>query len=103
MGLLSVSVAMQEPRDSLEVFGSEGSIHVPVLNEGTLRVRAARAGRTGTEERREHHPPHANLHQPLIEDFTRAVLDGREPEVGGEVGLEGQRLIEAVYGVPGET
>jgi predicted dehydrogenase len=99
MGLLTVSVAVREARDSLELYGSEGSIHVPVLNEGTLRVRA---GGTGLEERQEHHPPHANLHQPLIEDFARAVLEGREPEVGGEIGLEVQRLIEAVYGAQGE-
>jgi predicted dehydrogenase len=96
MGLLAVSVSVEEPRDSLDLYGSEGSIHVPVLNQGTLRVL------NGEEERRENHPPHANLHQPLIEDFTRAVLQGRRPEVGGEMGLEVQRLIEVVYGAQGE-
>jgi predicted dehydrogenase len=92
MGQLAVSVSVKEPRDSLDLYGSEGSIHVPVLNQGTLRVLK------GGEERRENHPPHANLHQPLIEDFTRAVLQRRQPEVGGETGLEVQQLIEAVYG-----
>jgi predicted dehydrogenase len=92
MGLLAVSVSVQEPCDSLDLYGSEGSVHVPVLNRGSLRVI------TGGKERREDHPPHDNLHQPIIEDFTRAVLNGQEPEVGGEVGSEVQRLIEAVYG-----
>jgi len=92
IGVLSVSVSVGEPRDSVELYGSEGSIHVPALNQGTLRVLG------GKQERVEEHPPHANLHQPLIEDFARAVLEHRDPEVGGEVGLEVQRLIEVVYG-----
>jgi predicted dehydrogenase len=96
MGLLAVSVAIGEPRDSLDVYGSSGSIHVPVLNLGTVRVRR------GGEKSCENHPPHANLHQPLVEDFARAVLHGRQPEVGGETGLEVQRLIEAVYGARAE-
>jgi predicted dehydrogenase len=95
MAHLAVAVSVKEPRDSLDVFGSEGSIHVPVLNQGAVRV-----VRSGTE-RLEDHPPHPNLHQPLAEDFARAVLDGREPEVGGETGLEVQRLIESVYGTHG--
>ena len=95
MGQLAVSVSVEQPHDSLDLYGSSGSIHVPVLNQGTLRVQS------GGTERREDHPPHANLHQPLIEDFTRAVLHGGQPEVGGEVGLEVQRLIEEVYGQRG--
>lgn len=96
IGMLAVSVSLEEPHDSLDLYGSEGSLHVPVLNRGTLRV--LHRG----EERRESHPPHANLHQPLIEDFAAAVLQGRQPEVGGETGLEVQRLIETVYGARGE-
>jgi predicted dehydrogenase len=91
LATLAVSVSVRQARDSLELYGSEGSIHVPVLNQGSLRVVV------GGQERREEHPPPANLHQPLIEDFTRAVLEGRQPEVAGEVGLEVQRLIDAVY------
>jgi predicted dehydrogenase len=96
MGLLAVSVSVGEPRDSLDLYASEGSIHVPVLNQGTLRVLS------GGAERREGLPPHANLHQPLIEDFAQAVQHGRQPEVSGETGLEVQRLIEMVYGAGGQ-
>jgi predicted dehydrogenase len=77
---LAVTHAAFEPRDTMDIFCGEGSIHIPVLNRGALRLVAA-AG-----ERTESHPAHANLHQPLIEDFTRAALDDREPEVGGDVG-----------------
>ena len=44
-----------EPRDTLEIFGTEGSIHVPNLNAGELRV--VLPGR----ERLEAHPSAANL------------------------------------------
>jgi predicted dehydrogenase len=91
LGVLTVSTAVRETRDSLDVYGSLGSLHVPALNRGALQV-VSREG-----ERWEEHPPHANLHQPLIEEFTRAIRESREPAVGGEVGLEVQRLIEAVY------
>ncbi len=77
---LAVTHAAFESQDTLDIFCSAGSIHTPSLNRGEIRIVTA-AG-----ERIESHPPHANLHLPLIEDFTRAVLDGREPEVGGDAG-----------------
>ena len=90
-GLVTVSHAMRERRDTLEILGTLGSAHVPVLNEGLLRVTTARGVR---EER---HPPHANLHQPLVEDFVAAVRAGREPAVTGEAGLQVQRVLDAIY------
>jgi predicted dehydrogenase len=77
---LAVTHAAFESRDTLDIYCAEGSIHTPSLNRGEIRIVTA-AG-----ERIEPHPPHANLHRPLIEDFTRAALDGREPEIGGDVG-----------------
>jgi predicted dehydrogenase len=90
-GVLSVTHAAMESRDTFDLFGSEGSIHISVLNHGEMRV-TTRAG-----ERRESHPPHANLHQPLIEDFARAVLDGRDPAVGGDIGRDVARIVAAIY------
>jgi predicted dehydrogenase len=90
--VLTVTHAAITPRDTLEIFGSEGSLHVGVLNEGDLRIV------TPEGERQEAHPPHANLHQPLVEDFLAAIREGREPAVNGAVGREVQRLLEAVYG-----
>jgi predicted dehydrogenase len=77
---LTVSHAVAEAQDTFSIFGSKGSVHIGVLNVGELRVRTA-AG-----ERLESHPPAANLHRPLIDDFARAVLDNSEPAVTGHIG-----------------
>jgi predicted dehydrogenase len=89
--VLTVTHAAREPRDTLDIYGTEGSLHVPVLNAGQLRVK------TRDGEHDESHPPHPNLHQPLIEDFTRAVLERRDPVVNGAVGREVSRLLEEAY------
>jgi hypothetical protein len=34
----------------------------------------------------------------LIEDFVRAVGEGRAPTVTGEIGLEVNRLLARIYG-----
>jgi predicted dehydrogenase len=96
-GLLTVTHAAIEPQDTLDIFGSDGSVHVRVLNEGTLEVR------TSDGVRRESHPTRENTHQPLIDDFSRAVLEGRVPAVTGDVGLEVARVIEDIYENPRGT
>ncbi|NOZ56260.1 MAG: Gfo/Idh/MocA family oxidoreductase, partial [Calditrichaeota bacterium] len=63
-GLVLASHAAEESQDTLTIFGSEGSIRVDPLNQGTLVLQQGGATRT------EHHPPHPNLHLPLIEDFV---------------------------------
>lgn len=90
-GLLAVTHAAREPQDTLRVFGAEGSIHVEALNAGEVRIV------TADGERVERHAPHANIHQPLIDDFARAVLEGREPRVGGKVGREVARVEDEIY------
>jgi predicted dehydrogenase len=85
-GVLAVTHAASEPRDTLDVFGTQGSISVPVLNAAEMRIR------TRNGERSESHPPAANFHQPLIEDFVEAVLTNRQPVVSGEVG----RMVAAI-------
>jgi predicted dehydrogenase len=88
---IAVTHAAQERRDAVEIYGTRGSAHVPVLNAGTVRIVTADGAR---EER---HPPHPNLHQPLVEDFVAAVRADREPAVTGEVGLEVARAVEMIY------
>ncbi len=90
-GVLTVTHAAYEPRDTLDIFGSQGSIHVPVLNEGTLRVVSTQ------DERIESHPPAANWHAPLIQDFVAAVFDDREPAVNGETGRSVAMIEEQIY------
>ena len=90
-GVLTVTHAAYEPQDTVSIFGSRGSLAIPLLNRGELRIR------TPDGERVESHPPHRNIHQPLIDDFARAVLDAREPRVGGAIGREVARLEEEIY------
>ena len=90
-GTLTVTHAAREPQDTLDLFFTNGSIHIPVLNEGTMRVL------TKDGERIETHPNHANIHQPLIEDFATAVRERRDPIVTGEVGRSVALIEEKIY------
>ena len=89
--VVAVTHAAQESRDAVQIFATQGSAHVDVLNQGLLRVV------TTDGVREERHPPHANLHQPLVEDFVAAIRDGRPPTVTGEIGLEVNRVLAAIY------
>jgi predicted dehydrogenase len=88
---VTVTHAAMESQDTLDIFGSEGSLHVSSLNSGGLRIRTAEGERT------ENHPPHANLHQPLIEDFCTAIRAGQSPAVDGECGTAVARILEQIY------
>ena len=90
-GTLTVSHAAREPQDTFDLFCSNGSIHIPVLNEGTMRIVS------GDGERTEAHPNTKNIHQPLIDDFARAVLENREPVVTGDIGRKVALLEEMIY------
>jgi predicted dehydrogenase len=89
--VLSVTHAAVHSQDTLDLFGSEGSIHIPVLNEGRVVIRTAGG------EREECHPPHVNLHLPCIDDFVRALQEGRKPAVSGEAGREVASVIQSIY------
>jgi predicted dehydrogenase len=89
--MLSVTHAAAEAKDTLNIFGSLGSIHVPILNQGKMQV-ISKLG-----ERFETLVPAANLHAPLIEDFTNAVLNNREPAVSGEIGRTVARIEAEIY------
>jgi predicted dehydrogenase len=89
--VLSISNAAAEAKDTLNIFGTLGSIHVPTLNEGKIRV----IGKL--EERYEAHSPAANTHAPLVEDFANAVLANREPGVNGETGRTVASIEEEIY------
>ena len=42
--------------------------------------------------RTESHPTAANIHQPLIDDFVKAIIENREPLVTGEIGRNVARI-----------
>ncbi|HEV8426773.1 MAG TPA: Gfo/Idh/MocA family oxidoreductase [Pyrinomonadaceae bacterium] len=90
-GTLTVTHAAREPQDTFDLYCSHGSIHIPVLNEDTMRVL------TSDGERIETHPNARNIHQPLIEDFAAALLEDREPLVNGELGRAVAVVEEKIY------
>ncbi len=91
-GLLVSAHAIKEPTDTLDIYGSLGSIHAPVLNEGTLNITTTEGTHT------ESHPNNSNFHLPLVENFVKSVLNEREPAVNGEAGLEINRILDTIYG-----
>lgn len=95
--VLCVTHAAHQPQDTLEIFGTLGSVRAEVLNEGTLKVKTAEGSRV------ESHPPHANYHQPLIDDFARAVVEGRRPRVDGRDGQTVSGVLDLIYAVAAET
>jgi predicted dehydrogenase len=90
-GVLLVTQASPIGADTLDIWGSAGSMHIGQLNRGELRVKTTQGERT------EQHPPHANFHQPMVEDFVRSVAEDRQPGVSGEVGREVSCLLERIY------
>lgn len=88
---LTVTHAANEPEDTFDVFGTRGSVRIRQLNSGHLNIR------TEAGERAEAHPPDANLHRPLIDDFVQAVLTGRAPTVNGEMGRRVAEVEEQIY------
>jgi predicted dehydrogenase len=91
--MVAVTHASHERQDTLQVFGTRGSIQVDELNAGRLRIRA------GDQERVESHPPAANVHRPLIDDFVDAVRMNREPAVTGDMGRAVSAIEDQIYAV----
>ncbi len=88
---LTVTHAAHESQDTLDIFGSEGSLHITKLNQGDLRIV------TKSGERQELHSPHDNIQLPSIEDFTNAILENRTPQIVGGTGLNVARIEAQIY------
>lgn len=95
-------------RNALELHGSLGSI----LAEGTIGQGAKgkmtailKQGAGGYDARQSRDafggidvsPEPLNMYRAEIEAFSRAVLEGREPEVGAEAGVRSQKVLAACY------
>jgi predicted dehydrogenase len=95
-------------RNALELHGSLGSI----MAEGTIGqgaqgkmtaiLKGAAGGYDAGQTRDaaggvEIAPEPRNTYLAEIESFSRAVLDGREPEVGAEAGVRSQKVLAACY------
>jgi len=95
-------------KNVLELYGSKGSI----LAEGTIgqgpagRMAAfleqdgkdydAQQARTEAQAMTIEPEP-VNTYQAEIEEFSRAVIDDREPIISGELGLRSQKILTACY------
>jgi predicted dehydrogenase len=90
---VAVTHAAHDRQDTLQVFGTRGSMQVDELNAGRLRIRV------GDQERVESHPPAANLHRPLVDDFVDAVRMNREPAVTGDIGRAVAAIEDGIYAV----
>ena len=88
---VTVTHAAIEPRDSLRIFGTSGSIHAAVLNVGQIVITE------NGEDRQEVHPPAPNLHQPLVEDFVDALRSNRAPQVDGAAGRAVAEIEARIY------
>jgi predicted dehydrogenase len=89
--LVAVTNAAVDRRDTLEILGTRGSIRAASLNAGDFTLR------TGDEERVESHPPAANVHVPLVEEFVEAVRNDRDPAVDGRAGRAVAVIQDGIY------
>ena len=89
--VLNVSHAVFESQDSLDIFGTEGSLHIPRLNGAELTIL------TNQKQWTEQHAPAENLHAPLIDDFARAVLENKEPTVNGKTGKQVALIEQQIF------
>jgi predicted dehydrogenase len=92
--MLAVTHAAADRQDTLDVFGTRGSVRIASLNSGNMIVRVAE------REEAESHPPSHNLHLPLVEDFVDAVRSRRAPAVDGHVGRAVAAIQDAIYADP---
>jgi predicted dehydrogenase len=98
----------QSSQNVLELYSSEGSI----LAKGTIgqgsqgeMVFQSRSLGTGYDAQQDRdtgrgielHPPPVNTYRAEIEEFSQAILEGRESGLGGDAGLRCQKILEACY------
>jgi len=89
--LVAATNAAATRLDTLEIHGTRGSIRVSSLNAGDFVLQA------DGHERIESHPPAANVHVPLVEDFVDAVQRGRDPAVDGRIGRAVAVIQDGIY------
>ncbi len=90
-GVLQCYFGCSVDPDEFAIQGTQGRIVARPLNGSCLEIQTC----DGT--RQEDHAPPDNLNGPLIEDFSRAILDHRPPRVTGDEGLLVNQVIERAY------
>ena len=93
--VLATSRAVWERRDTIEVFGTRGSLVMSDLSNGVLRIDASgqiREERFSTDE---------NGHVALIADFSSAIRERRPPHVTGRAARDVVAVTESFYAQSG--
>jgi predicted dehydrogenase len=90
-GVLNVNHAIFESQDTLDIWATEGSIHVSTLNKGDLTMITSDGMAT------ESHPPHKNVHLPHIQAFTHSVLNDTPVPVEGNEGQKITAILDLIY------
>lgn len=90
-GVLQSYFGTVDTPDRLEIIGTDGRVTIEDLNQGDLVLRTA-AGQA-----LESHPPAANLHGPLIEDFSLAIMQNRDPVITGQIGKITNQIMQKAY------
>ena len=97
----------ESSRNVLELYGSAGSLHASgTIGQGTSGEMVARLGGGGGYDAGQQRvpvtdcaiaPAPVNMYRAEIEEFSRAVLEGREPANDAAIGVRSQRLLAACY------
>ena len=87
-----VDVEVLQASDEMEIWGADGKLVATPFDGDMLTLNRG-------EQTEEFHLPHhpTNMHLPLIDDFARALMEGRSPEFDGHDAMQAQRLIEGCY------
>lgn len=83
-GMVNVRWHSHVERDEFRIRGANGELELTPLNGPEIVWPGGR----------EHLPPHANLHYPMVEDFVTAILEGRQPRSSGDTALETERIMD---------
>ena len=97
----------QSSGNVLEIYGSAGSIIARnTIGQGERGEMAAylehSAGYDAQQQRAEGggvhiDPPLVNMYRAEIEEFSQAIIDGREPANNAQLGLQSQKVLSACY------
>ncbi len=87
----TASWAISERADDLVIRGTEGTIEARPYDRAPLLLH--RGGETESLDL----SAADNWHFPLIDDFARAIVEGREPEFTARDGLQASRIMDGCY------